>query len=614
MIRFKKKLRRLPIHRPPLIRKVLTMLRPYLTLCLGMLTTLEALPTDQPPDCKGKEIQDVAPSSLKMRVRHIEPQGVGYDQGYTSFDLFIGMRNAPDFLLPFLDLRAHVFDNGRPAVNAGLGFRFLTSSWVFGANCYYDYRKTKHYHYNQLGLGFEALGSVFDVRLNGYLPLGTKKSPYFGPYESSHFEGNYLMAKRKFEFAMSGLNAEVGRYLRREKNGAVYAAVGPYYFYNQGENAGGGAARLSATFYDTLKCEANASYDPVFKWIGQGQISLIFSFGPREKREQKKNGCARIPILWDRTTEPVERNEIIVLDKKKGETPVINPATGAPYFFLFVNNTSSSAGTFESPFPTMAEAFSAASPYDIIYVYPGSGASYATGTTGLNLQNYQKLWSSSITQSLETDAGTVSIAATTTVRPTLTGASAVGVGLLNLANGNEVSGFFLDGGGTAYHAILGGADGAPIESAILRNNKTIGAFHADHAPLLSIYGKGNLSINNNVFFGTDEPCILIETSGSDTLQATITSNRCKTYADNVNAISLESKNSSHFTVDLTANTILEKGDTNAPGLYIQSTSSSVMEVTASSNTISTEGDGSEGLAAYPQNSSTMTLSIESNTV
>src|SRR3974390_1481326 len=55
----------------------------------------------------------------RIDIKHIEGKGIGYNQGYTSLDgLFTSMWN--DFI-PFVDLRAHVFNNGRWAANAGLG-------------------------------------------------------------------------------------------------------------------------------------------------------------------------------------------------------------------------------------------------------------------------------------------------------------------------------------------------------------------------------------------------------------------------------------------------------------------------------------------------------------
>ena len=59
---------------------------------------------------------------MRIDARHIEAEGIGYNQGYTTLETFL----APDndaVLVPFLDLRAHVFNNGKFAANAGVGGR-----------------------------------------------------------------------------------------------------------------------------------------------------------------------------------------------------------------------------------------------------------------------------------------------------------------------------------------------------------------------------------------------------------------------------------------------------------------------------------------------------------
>lgn len=75
-----------------------------------------------------------ASKAMRTSIRHIEGKGVGYTLGYTSFDLFLASSNPMRRWVPFFDGRAHVFNNGQPAVNAGVGARYLTSSWVYGVN------------------------------------------------------------------------------------------------------------------------------------------------------------------------------------------------------------------------------------------------------------------------------------------------------------------------------------------------------------------------------------------------------------------------------------------------------------------------------------------------
>ena len=112
---------------------------------------------------------------MRVTARHIDPGGIGYNQGYTTLEGFFPLYNGWDSWVLFLDARAHIFNNGRPACNAGLGTRYLTQSRAWGLNAYYDYRKTNRQHYNQVGAGLESLGRVWDFRFNGYRCVGRKK-------------------------------------------------------------------------------------------------------------------------------------------------------------------------------------------------------------------------------------------------------------------------------------------------------------------------------------------------------------------------------------------------------------------------------------------------------
>ena len=52
---------------------------------------------------------------MHFGVRHTEARGVGYRDGYTTLEGFGIYDNNPSFM-PFLDLRGHVFNNGKLAV------------------------------------------------------------------------------------------------------------------------------------------------------------------------------------------------------------------------------------------------------------------------------------------------------------------------------------------------------------------------------------------------------------------------------------------------------------------------------------------------------------------
>lgn len=257
------------------------------------------------------------PQPVRLTVRHIEANGVGYNQGYTTLEGFVTpIEPWKDRWVPFLDLRGHLFNNGKPAANAGFGLRYLASSRVWGGNAYWDYRDTVHQHYNQVSLGFESLGEIWDFRLNGYLPVGDKRSPHF-KRRFNRCTGQFSHSSRKFEFSMKGVNAEVGAHVNNIKDVPFYFAAGPYYLEGQGKVAWGGELRATVDLLGHLRLEANTSYDTVFHWIGQGQIGLVFPLGDTKKLKQRKDhSCSQEMALAERTIQRVDRFEIIPVKNK----------------------------------------------------------------------------------------------------------------------------------------------------------------------------------------------------------------------------------------------------------------------------------------------------------
>ncbi len=308
----------------------------------------------------------------RTAIRHIESGGIGYEDGYTTLEAFFASDPSQWIVTPFLDARGHVFNNGKWATNVGAGLRALWKNRAYGVNTYYDYRNTGRFHSNQVGVGLETLGELFDFRINGYLPFGTKISdPYHTAFRN--FSGHDMILSQKYQSAMKGADAEFGFHFGKSKSFDFYAAAGPYYFI--GEKAPviwGGKARVLGAFKDILTLEISDSYDRTFHNKFQGQIALNFSFGPRSKVQKKRDRtCEEADTLNDRMLQPVGRQEIIVIDKVRKNTIAIDPATGLPLFFVFVNNTSHSEGTYESPYPSLGLAQANSSPNDIIYVFPG---------------------------------------------------------------------------------------------------------------------------------------------------------------------------------------------------------------------------------------------------
>ena len=414
-----------------------------------------------------EECCEPSPHPERATLRHIESKGIGYNQGYTTLEGFFTVPNLMDTAwFPFLDIRGHLFNDGKSAANTGVGLRYIRSSSVWGVNSYFDYRNTHRHHYNQYGLGFEWLSKVIDFRINGYFPFGKQKSS-FSSAKFSGFKGHSLILSRKREFTFKGFNAEVGAHSQPTKHLSVYTAVGPYYIDHGSRNAWGGEIRVALDITDYLRIEGNASYDRIFKGIGQGQISLNLPFGHRKRMQGRKENnslnqesvcsikfndcdqnninsksenlsdtCSEKLMLRHRALQRVDRHEIIAVEKRRFQTKAINPATGQPYFFVFVNNTSHSDGTFESPYPTLTLAQANSAPNDIIMVFPGSGAPYLDQP--ITLKESQKLWGTGLSYPLQTTLGQFVIPALSSSFPMIS--TTVTTPAVTLGNNNEVAG------------------------------------------------------------------------------------------------------------------------------------------------------------------------------
>ena len=250
---------------------------------------------------------------MRITARHIEGGGVGYNQGYTTGELFLGSNPNQWFGMPFMDLRAHVFNNGRYDFNAGIGLRSTLGCRVYGINAYYDYRNARHSIYNQVAIGLETLGAVFDFRLNGYLPVGKKVSAPYRPTPDGIANGN-ILTRYKYEYAMSGVDMEAGFHLGSVAGVSFYLAAGPYYFKGTyGKGAAGGEARLTCAYKEYITLDLIDSCDTVFHNNVQGQIALTLPFGSSPNESPAKQKCS--PTLCGRMAQPVRRQEITVLNR-----------------------------------------------------------------------------------------------------------------------------------------------------------------------------------------------------------------------------------------------------------------------------------------------------------
>ena len=539
----------------------------------------------------------------RAAVRHIESGGIGYNQGYTTLELFLASDPCQWCVIPFVDLKGHVFNNKTFAANGGAGLRALLGNMVYGVNTYYDYRQTDRLHSNQIGAGLEVLGEVFDFRINGYLPFGKKISNPYNPLFSS-FEGHYMLEALKYELAMKGANAECGFHVKKTNNFEFYVAAGPYYFIGEfGPNLWGGKIRTSWMYKDLVRLEISDSYDRTFHNRFQGEVSVGFSFGPTSKTSQ----CASSEALISRLIQPVGRQEIVVMEKQRRDSIAIDPATGLPYFFVFVNNTGTSDGSYESPYHTLADAQANSSPRDVLYVFPGDGTTLGMNA-GITLKNDQKFWGSGVEYTLTTTQGDVLIPSQTSTSPQITNTGGHGV---TLAVNNDVSGFTI--ASVLSNAIFGtNPQNVSISNNTIQNNTSFALF-----PVRIVVNAGSLNatINNNSIHDNACGAISFVLNGVDLAEIAVTSNAIANNASGVlgsagSALVINAGGSSGGNCSLTLENNTISGNA-ASALYSYNGSFNSYEVIATNNLLT----GNSGTGCVFLNScNVFTLTATENTI
>ena len=317
------------------------------------------------------------PTATRGLLKHREHNGIGYDTGYTTAELFLCPAWKNNFM-PFLDMRGHVFDSNDFASNIGIGLRYNWSHWTVGGNFYYDFREAQNINPHQLGGGLEFLSRYFDIRANGYAPIASTKAELNPTFKK--FQGNSAIFARHLRAALPAVDAEIGVPLgSRCEIVNWYAALGPYYLFEKNVNgynlggAVGGKGRIVLDLISRFNLGFDTTYDKIFKWTFQGTAGISMPLGLRKKVLRSKS------FLCEARNQLPYRSEIIPVEKKNKRTAIDN--------IIFVNNTSSSNGTFESPFPTTAQAMAASKPGDTIYIFPGDGTTTGYDTTITMLEN-----------------------------------------------------------------------------------------------------------------------------------------------------------------------------------------------------------------------------------
>ncbi len=535
--------------------------------------------------------------------------GAGYESSYGSLDAFIPLSQTVGRNLTFLQSRVLVdAAEGNVGGNLLLGYRHFNpkTTNVIGGYLGFDIRDTGYNTVSQLGAGFEVIAPKAEFRVNGYLPLGDREreisstTTQIGGQAASSpfFQGNSLVTKtatqilrtdRLLENSLGGFDAEVGaQLLRWNLDSSLYGYLGTYYYGGyKVSDIFGARGRLEARLSQNLQAGVSVQSDREFGTTVTANLSVRFG-----RKPSSSTGVAT-PLTdgWAHMGDWITRQNAIAVTQRSstnvetvgGETlPLLNPATGQPWFFTHVNlGVGRSNGTFEDPYGTVAEAVKTV-PQDgngIIYVQAGTNPGIPSFTVPKNVQAL----STGVEQSLPTvQRGVVVLPLSRTggTLPTV-------LGTVTMSDNTTLSGFDIIPPTSSTGVIA-----KDVQNVIVRQNK--------------------VSVS-----GDDTPGIRLE---NVTGTATVTGNQVNTSGNSTNTIFTKNADGIQLVQDNTrldrlvvTNNVVTTAGRDAFGIWVIATGSQIGTIGISDNTVTTNGPNSVGIIVQTQpNSLISNLTVSNN--
>ncbi len=238
----------------------------------------------------------------------------------------------------FFDFRARYDDDQDTEFNAGLAYRKILGDKIFGTYGFFD----RHYAdgsgntFDQITLGAELLGEVWDHRFNGYIPTSLDGQGT-GTGELS-IVNNRLYISGLEERAYWGLDYEVGRLLRTfgENDNELRVYAGGFYFDNSAtgyETIAGPRLRLEMRLFDLpllgegsrLSLSGEVQWDQVRETKGFAGVHLQIPLGREGRSERGKGRIGAHPSyssmsrLERRMLDPIERDVDVVVNQSGQE-------------------------------------------------------------------------------------------------------------------------------------------------------------------------------------------------------------------------------------------------------------------------------------------------------
>ncbi|RUS95588.1 hypothetical protein DSM106972_089440 [Dulcicalothrix desertica PCC 7102] len=536
--------------------------------------------------------QEAPTVSPNFEVRY-NSEGAGVESN-GSVEGFIPLFQTPGQNATFLQGRLFLDDDSQMGGNVLLGYRVYDKKddRVTGAYVSFDARDTSRSYFKQLGIGFETLGK-WDLRINGYLPLGETRNQigqfYFG---DPFFKQNNIVIQQAnlFEAALHGIDAEVGTRLTKIGSGDLRGYAGIYYLGNDNKEAFGWKARVEARPTKFLSLGASLQNDSLF------DTRAVFSVGLSFPGSGATRGTDNKPSNFARMGEFVQRQAAIpvVGVNTVSSVPLTNPATNKAWSFVHVAPGNSN-GTAESPYgyDKIQQAVNdAAAKTDSIVYIRGDEKAIIPGFTLLS--GVQLL-----TNTPERFINTVEIG---NIKLPFSGSRIVPKigGIVTLSSNTIFSGFDINAANGA------GVRGTNISNVTITDNRIQGT--QGEAILLSQV-TGNVDIINNTI-GKSTGSALLLTNNSGNANIKVTGNNI---TDNLNSIGINLGGTATGTAEIAKNTISNFGIGVDVSLN-DSANLSKLNITDNSITAPNSNNSLEGIKFRAFDKATATANITGNAI
>ncbi len=285
-----------------------------------------------------------------------------------------------DDAIAFFDGQVTLSDQQGVGFNLGVGYRWLQiapysidNERVNGWSVWADGTSTKEDNFfPQVGVSFESLGELWDLRANSYIPVGKQRQVgEFKPTGDTNFEGNFIseITQAFVDTSFYAGELEAARRLGAQRD--AWAFAGPYFLANSDDDSIGYRVGLRGYAVPDVLLQIAVTHDEIFDT--NATFSLVWFVG--RTRTDFHPACEFGDGTLDRLREPVMRNDYVALGKStvRGGIPLTGN-DGNPIRVVHVDSSAPAGGngTFEHPLNSLDDILGNSQTHDIVLAHAES--------------------------------------------------------------------------------------------------------------------------------------------------------------------------------------------------------------------------------------------------